>query len=227
MKLIYLATAAVITISLATDAQARKRSKKDGFHFGATIVSANGESDLSPNESSNKDRKISSTVSGLAPHVGYSFGTIGLGMRITNKTENTKHEEIDANNKDNHNILESTVETSDLSFFTRVNFGRILFLEAGIGIYNQKTLINNRYIIETSSSTFVGEKEEYKLDGIGSGHHTAIGFEVPVGNGFYFTGDMTFKNFEVRAREGGPALGDKQSTHHDQDLNFGFSYFFQ
>ena len=220
----------IVTITtfcfLPSIAEARKKSKKEGFNFGATIVSSDGASTLSPNESSNSNRQVSQSSSGLAPHIGYSFGTIGLGLRLTDKTENTKHEETDASNSNNQNIFQSTVNTSDLSIFTRINFGKILFLEAGFGIYNQRTQLKNHYLVETSSSTFVGEKEEYTLDGIGAGHHSAVGFEVPVGNGFYFTGSMTFRNFEVRAKEGGPALGDRQSKHLDKDLNFGFSYFF-
>lgn len=209
-------------------ADARRRSgQKTGFTFGATVLSAEGTNQISPNESSNKNRTIERNLSGVAPYIGYSFGTITVGTRFSSKTETVKHNEVDADNNEQKSILSTSTDSSDISLFSRLNFGEILYLEAGIGLYEQKTHIDNQNVVETSSNTFQGSKEEYKLNGVGTGHHTAIGFEVPVGSGFHFNGNVTFRNFEIRTNEGGPAFGDKQSTHKERDLNFGLSYYFK
>lgn len=224
LKLIFVSA---VAIGFADPAEARrKNTKREGFNFGATIMSATGSSDLAPNESSNKDRDITSSVSGFAPHVGYSFGAIAIGLRYTSRVEETKHEEINASNRDQKSILETTVNTSNVSLFTKVNFGKILFLEAGAGFYKEQTKINNQYIVNQANQTFVGEREEYTLDGLGGGYHSALGFEVPVGNGFFFTGSMTFTSYSIKQDGKGISSGDNQASHNDKDLNFGFSYYF-
>ena len=102
LKLIFVSA---IAIGFSDPAEARrKNTKRDGFNFGTTIVSATGSSDLAPNESSNKDRDITSSVSGSL-HVGYSFGAIAIGLRYTSKVEETKHEEINASNRDQKAFL--------------------------------------------------------------------------------------------------------------------------
>lgn len=222
-------TLAVITIllSVTTSAEARKRSsKKDGFVFGASVISSEGVSNLSPNESSNSKRTITSNVSGIAPHLGYSFGTMAIGLRATNKTEDVEHIENDAINTEKKSVYKTTTNTNDLSLYTRVNLGSVIYLEAGFGIYQQKTEINNEHIIEITKDTFTGVKEEYLLDGLGSGHHTAIGFEVPISSGFFFNGALNFKNYEIRKSGSGPAFGDKQSSHNQKDINFGVNFYF-
>jgi hypothetical protein len=223
-KLIFISA---LVISFTDVAEARRRSsKRSGFNFGTTIVSASGSSILEPNESSNKNRNITNSVSGYAPHIGYSFDILAVGLRYTSKVEETKHEEVDANNKEQKSILETTINTSNVSLFTKVNFGKILFMEAGAGLYKQQTKINNQFIVNQANQTFVGEKEEYSLDGLGGGYHTSLGFEVPVGTGFYFTGAMTFTSYAIKSDDKGIGHGDKQASHEDKDLNFGFSYYF-
>lgn len=213
-------------LNICFDAEARRRSKKEGFNFGATVISTDGQSAIEPNATSDRKRSISRKVSGVAPYIGYSFGTLGVGLRASNKTEQTDHQEVGTNNSQTKTEIKTISKLSDVSLFTRINFGKILFLEAGFGVYNQKSNISNQTTIETSSNTFEGSKEEFTLSGSGTGTHTALGFEVPVGSGFHFNGHMLVKNFEIRSDDGGPKYGDKQSRQTERDLNFGLSYYF-
>lgn len=227
MNYIHMIIMVYLTLVLTDTGEARRRSKKIGFTFGANVISKNSQSQMDPNASAKNTITDAVDSYGYAPHVGYNFGTIGLGLRYTSKIEESIYLERDNGSSNQDKQFKKLLEANDTSIYARINFGVILYLETGIGYYTQSTSTDNKTTTDSNQAKFEGERNQFTQKGSGLGYHSAFGFEVPVGHNFFFTGCVMMINYEIKNDKKGESYKQDLGQYKNRDLNFGFSYYFK
>ncbi len=99
-----------------------------------------------------------------------------------------------------------------------------MFMEAGAGAYSQNTDVHNEYKLSGEAGSFTGKSEDYKVAGIGPGYHVGGGLELPINNGFYFSGAYMIRSYSLRdtsKSEYGSPIGSQQK----RELTFGIAYY--
>ena len=211
----------IVTTTTAEVAYAR-RSDREGLNFGTSIRVMDSDDRGQKNELSNTETRTKSAGQAFSPYVGYAFGPMNLGLMLN--VEN-KYEEFNETSPSTSQTLnrEATTASKAISLFTRFNFGKIMFFEAGGGIYSQTKSVHTE-IRSVTGGTFTGTSDDYKLQGMGPGYHMGVGMELPADNGFYFTGSYMVHNYQLRDTmhsSYGSVLGSQQK----RELAFGIAYY--
>jgi hypothetical protein len=214
----------IIALGLASPAFAKK-SRRAGLNFGTgfKILSANDR--VLPSENYDKTKRITSSSQAFSPYVGISNGILNIGIRGTFSTKNNKEVETQSGTAI-ENTRDYTINTKSVSFFTKFLFGKILFLEAGAGIYSQEQFIKNTMTNGANPGNFIGEKEEYIIKGSGPGYHAGIGFEIATGAGFYFNGSYLSKIYQINEGESIFGNGRQKAYEQKRELMFGLSHYY-
>jgi len=219
-----LLTTVVVGIGISTNAEAR-RSKREGLNFGTSVrVVSDSDSNFAGDES-RKDRHVEGNTQAVNPHVGYVFGDyLNLGLAMTFENSELKETE---KNVDTGVTSSRTKDTSlkGGSIFARFLFAKVMFFEAGFGLYDRRTSVNNEDTSGTSSGSFNGTREVYQERGVGPGYHAGAGIEIPVTNGFYFTSAYMTRIFQLRDYEGKDDLGSKRARIQRREISFGLSHY--
>ena len=208
-------------VLFATEASAR-RSDREGFNFGTSVRMMDADDRSNASSVSDKTTRTKSNGQAFSPHLGYSFGEINLGLVANVETKQETIDERGANNQ--QMIRDAQTNTKALSFYGRFNFGKVMFMEAGFGVYNQVSDIHTEYKFVGDGGTFTGKTEDYKVQGIGPGYHVGGGLELPINNGFFFTGSYLVRSFALRD-QGKSEFGDKIGSQQKRELSFGLTYY--
>ncbi|MEZ4741450.1 MAG: hypothetical protein R3B45_03240 [Bdellovibrionota bacterium] len=207
-----------------------KKNRREGFNFGTGVKVLSADDRMFPSSESDKQRYINSTSQAFSPYFGFSNCVINAGLRV-NISEVKTHETERPKNNVEEKVSDSSISTKSANLFTRFLFGKILFLEAGIGVYSEKQKVsivstNATGSNEADSGSFTGEKEEYEIDGSGPGYHLGGGFEVATGAGFYFYGSYLNEIYQIN--EGTSIFGSehKQAYKQRRELQFGLSHYY-
>lgn len=206
----------------ASEAFAR-RSDREGLNFGTTFRLMDADDRSNGSTESTRETRTQSVGQAFSPYLGYSFGEINLGL-VAN-VENRSETVDERNTSTNQQITrKSETATKALSLFGRFNFGKVMFMEAGFGVYNQTTDVHTEYKLASSDGSFSGKSEDYKLEGMGPGYHVGGGLELAINNGFYFTGSYMVRSFSLRDRSKSE-FGEKIGTQQKRELSFGIAYY--
>lgn len=207
--------------SLSQVAYAR-RADREGLNFGSSVRIMDNDDRGQQSTLNDKNTRTKSAGQAFSPYVGYAFESINVGLMLN--LEN-KHEEFSEKSSTTSQELsrEATTSSKAVSLFGRFNFGKIMFFQAGVGIYNQVTNIHTE-LRSVTGMEFEGTTSDYKLEGMGPGYHAGIGLELPAGNGFFFTGSYMVHNYQLRDTAHssyGSLIGSQQK----RELAFGISYY--
>ena len=207
--------------SMAQVAHAR-RSDREGLNFGSSVRIMDSDDRGETSDSSQTQKRTKSSGQAFSPYVGYAFGPMNLGLMLN--IEN-KYEEFTETTASNSQVLnrEATTNSKAISLFTRFNFGKIMFFEAGAGVYNQSKTVHTE-TRAVNGGSFSGTSDDYKLNGMGPGYHIGGGLELPADNGFYFTGSYMVHNYQLRDTTNsgyGSVIGSQQK----RELAFGIAYY--
>lgn len=199
-----------------------RRADREGLNFGSSVRIMDSDDRGQSSAISNKDTRTKSAGQAFTPYVGYAFGPLNLGLMLN--VEN-KYEEFTETSPTSNQQLSREASTSSkaMSIFSRFNFGKIMFFEAGAGVYSQTTNVHTE-IRSVSGGTFSGSSDDYKLQGVGPGYHMGAGLELPAANGFFFTGSYMVHNYQLRDTAHssyGSVIGSQQK----RELAFGISYY--
>lgn len=205
-----------------------KKDKRDGFNFG-TGISLDSSNDQTKNQGENNNSfQTKSSTQGFSPYIGYSFsGVFNLGLNFFVGEEEKKEVEQNGDGK-TLNDRNSNTTSKSASIFGRFLFGKILYFEAGFGVYKESTSINNTLAISVEGERVSGTVEDYSINGSGVGYHVGAGFEIPTGAGFYFTGSYLTKVYRIN--DGGSLFGesDKKNAYQQKRLlTFGLAHYYQ
>ena len=221
-KLILSAIAtALLPLLFATEASAR-RSDRDGMNFGSSVRLMDADDRTSSSGASDKTTRTQSSGQAFSPYLGYSFGELNIGL--VGIIESRK-ETIDERGPGNQQIIRNAeTSTKALSLFGRFNFGKVMFLETGFGVYNQISDVHTEYKLAGDGGAFSGKSEDDKIQGMGPGYHVGGGMELPINNGFYFTGAYMVRSFSLRDQTKSE-FGDKIGSQQKRELSFGIAYY--
>lgn len=212
---------ALVPLLQATEASAR-RSDREGFNFGTTVRLMDADDRSEAGAQTTNTTRTQSSGQAFSPYLGYSFGEINIGL--VGNVENS-NQTIDERSTTNQQVIRrSETNTKALSLFGRFNFGKVMFLEAGFGLYNQTNDVHTEYKIAGDGGSFSGKSENYKLEGTGPGYHVGGGLELPIDNGFFFTGSYLVRSFSLRDQTKSE-FGDKIGSQQKRELSFGLSYY--
>lgn len=213
--------ACLVSAVWTTDAFAR-RSDREGLNFGTNVRLMDADERTESTGNSEKTTRTQSSGQAFSPYLGYSFGEINLGL--AGNIESRK-ETIDERTSANQQIIRNAqTNTKALSLFGRFNFGKVMFMEAGFGVYNQVTDVHTEYKLAGESGSFSGKSEDDKIEGIGPGYHVGGGIELAISNGFYFTGAYTVRAFSLRDQTKSE-FGDRLGSQQKRELSFGIAYY--
>lgn len=214
--------AVILSLLQGTEALAR-RSDREGLNFGTSVRLMDSDNRSNAPSGTDPATRIQSSGQSFSPYLGYSFGEINLGLAgmienrhdISNETTASTNQQV---------TRDSQTATKSLSIFARFNFGKVMFMEVGAGAYSQTTDAHNEYRLVGDAGTFNGKSEDYKIAGIGPGYNVGGGLELPINNGFYFTGAYMVRSYSLRdtaKSEYGSLIGTQQK----RELIFGIAYY--
>ncbi|MEY4630908.1 MAG: hypothetical protein RIQ81_1028 [Pseudomonadota bacterium] len=200
-----------------------KRDQRDGFNFGTSIRLITNNDRSYGDASSGIDGSTKTDSQAYSPFIGYSTGLFNLGLTAHLASENTATRET---NKSTGQILErnSSSDLKGTSVFGRFLFGKVMFMEFGLGIYQQKTQVNNQYTNMGGNGSFNGQVDAYTVESAGPGYHMGGGLELPIANGFYFTSSYLVRIFQLRDISDG-SLGVKRAYQQKRELTFGIEHY--
>ena len=224
MKLIkVLAVASGIAMVALNSGQAfAKRDRREGFNFGTSVRLINNNDRAYGDATSGVDASTKVNSQSYNPFVAYSNGLLNVGL--TAHVESTDSVTTETN-KDTGRVVDrnASSDVKGTSVFGRFLFGKVMFMELGLGVYKQKVTVNNQYK-EVAGSSFSGTTDAYVLDSAGPGYHMGYGLELPITDGFYFTTSYIVRIFQLRDISDG-SLGAKRAYQQKREITFGVEHY--
>ena len=216
---------AATTLLLLSQQGYAKKSKRRGFNFGSSFSFNSGNENGFASDDSPTQAKVTESGSSVSPYLGYVMGEhLNLGMSFS-FADSSRHE-IEKNDQDGRIVnRDKTSSLRSMSIFSRFLFGQVMFMEAGFGVYDQRIAVVNEYTANQGGGAFTGQRDEYKLRGVGTGYHFGAGVEIPIDNGFYFTAAYNTQTYNLRVFKGAADLGPKLGINQRRVISFGLSHF--
>jgi hypothetical protein len=134
MKPVLRLIAVTLVAATTTEVAYARRSDREGLNFGSSIRVMDSDDRGQKSELSNKETRTKSAGQAFSPYLGYAFGPMNMGLMLN--IEN-KYEEFSETSPSTNQTLnrEATTTSKAMSLFARFNFGKIMFFEAGAGVY--------------------------------------------------------------------------------------------
>ncbi len=213
---IYLTPILVLSL-FSSQAFARRGDQRGGFNFGTTLRVIDDTQEYDTEGSSST--RTTSTYS-VTPHVGYAFwGLFNLGINSTIESssifEQTKYVGSDTRQVDTRSSL------SGGGLFGRLLFGKVMYMEATIGAYRGNSSVTTTTL--SGNSEFSGTSETDHTTGIGYGYGFGLGLEIPIDNGFYFTGAYTTRSLFLKDYQ--DTTVDSRQNNLKSEFQFGISHY--
>ncbi len=222
VKTTILAILGVAMASLWPSKALARRSDREGLNFGTSFRILDNDDRGQQSSVSDQNTRTKSSGQAFSPYLGYSFGAINLGllMNIENKSETFTESNIDKNQ-----LISRDAQTSgkSLGLFSRFNFGKVMFFEAGLGMYSQSSTVQSE-TRSTDGELFAGSHSTHKSSGVGPGYHLGGGLEIPVDNGFFFSTSFMAHSYQLHdttRSSYGSVIGSQEK----RELSFGISYY--
>ena len=210
------------TTAIAMPAMARSTGRQ-GLNFGTSVKLMDGDNSTNANSSTDKNSHTKTSGQSFSPYMAYSFSEINLGAVCTVEQSGEEYNETSTTN--NQQIYRKTnAATKSFSLFGRFNFGKVMFMEAGFGVYNQVVDVHTENRIVGNGGQFTGQNEDYTIQGMGPGYHVGGGLELPISNGFYFTSAYLVRSFQLRDQSKSD-IGEKMANQQKRELTFGIAYY--
>jgi hypothetical protein len=217
-------TLILAAVVMVTSPAFAKKSRREGFNFGSGVKILSSDDRTLAGDTSDKNVHSIKSTEAFSPYVAISGGTFNIGLM--GSVDKTVVSEIETSaTSDDENIRNREIKTSSGSVFMRFLFGEILFLEGGMGIYQEKQHIKNTTTNANGNGNFLGAKEEYKIDGSGPGYHVGAGFEIATGAGFFFNGTYMTKIYRINEGEAIFGKGNQRAYDQKREVTFGLAYY--
>lgn len=215
----FLAVVAALMV-FGSPALARKASGRQGINFGTTVRIL--ETD---DRTVARNGKSSSSTAAVNPYIGYAFEDFNLGLALSSESKESDSRE-DAADGSSTTARHQALTSTGASLFVRYMFGGVFFFEAAGGAYQERLEVRTETTHPQGGGTFIGEKDEYQVDGVGPGYNVGAGIELPMGAGFYFTSAYQLRMVQLREKSTSSSeLGKKRSQEQKREVLFGIEYF--
>jgi len=224
MKLIKVLAIAsgIAAVTLNSGVAFAKRDKREGFNFGTSVRMIDNNDRAFGDASSGVDANTKINSQSYNPFMAWSTGLLNLGITAHLESNNSATTET---NKDSGHVVDrnSSADIKGTSLFGRFLFGKVMFMEFGLGIYKQKLTVNNQYK-DINGSAFTGTTDSYVLDSAGPGYHMGYGLELPITDGLYFTTSYIVRIFQLRDISDG-MFGAKRAYQQKREITFGVEHY--
>lgn len=211
---------------LASPAYAR-RGERDGFNFGSTLRMVTADEPSIATNAGGNSKRAASEVHTVRPQLGYVFnGIFHLGMDMTFESE-SRQESLNGLSEDQKINSEKTSDLTGAGLVSRFLFGRVMYLEAGVGYYERKATVFNEYTTDLGNGAFTGQKEQFKTRAVGMGYHLGGGVEFPIAYGFHFTSNYLVHNYALKPYRMDASIKRDSEQETRRELNFGLNYYYQ
>jgi|GEM_PF-1057118 len=220
-------TLALVMLNLVvTDLALARRKDREGFNFGTSFSLLDGEGSSNPSSDNRNKGATDSSGSAVTPYVGVVLADyFNLGIMATYDSKDKLEQ---ATNVDDGSRIkrERNTLTKSVGFFGRFLFGGAMYFEGGIGIYDERTSVNNEAASsEQEDGNFIGKREIYNVRGVGTGYHGGGGIEISIANDFYFTTSYMVRVYTLRDYKGEGSLGQKVGTVQTRSIDFGLAHY--
>lgn len=225
MKSLWHIVAMISFVAFSTEAFAKK-AKRDGFNFGTTLrLMETDQPSIATNAGGNSKRSVSD-VQSVRPHLGYVFGGLfhlGVDAVIESEEREEALNGLNANEK-----IESSRSSSlnGAGLVARFLFGQVMYFQTGIGYYDRKDEVVNKYATDLGSGQFSGRKEELTSRAVGAGYHLGGGIELPVAAGFYVSANYLVQTFELKPYKESSSIKRDSDRESRQELSFGIVHYY-
>ncbi len=203
---------------------ANAKDHREGFNFGTGLRLVGTQDSTFAANNSEKNSQNETSGQAVTPYAAYAFQYFNLGMSFyQEKVSQT----ISETSTDGQQQIKrsSSIDTRGASLFGRLQFGKVMYLELGGGYYTNKVAVDNE-VKNLTGGSFQGSANSYSLNTAGLGAHYGAGLELPIVNGFYFTGSYIVRIMQLRDMSGGSELGSKKSSSEKHELGFGLAYYY-
>lgn len=215
---IVIAAVATAAVGYSTESEAR-RAQREGVNFGVSVRAGSETWEAPANDGSDAKVEVSSTAA--SPFVGYSFGTINIGVMAVN--ESTKYVETRPLEDGSNSVETRSGNLGGAGVFSRLLFGRFFFFELGAGIY-KGSLSSSSEIARDDGAGYSGDRTSSSLSGTGYGIHYGGGLEIPIADGFH----MSAAYIAREVRLSGFEKETKASLSRERgELSFGLIHYLQ
>jgi hypothetical protein len=200
-----------------------KRNKREGFNFGTSVRLITNNDRSYADDAGGIDGSVKSESQSYNPFIGYSNGLFNLGLTAHLEANSTS---IREHNQSSGQVVErqSTSDLKGSSVFARFLFGRVMFMELGMGVYTQKSQIRNEYTNMNGNGSFNGQVDAVSVESAGPGYHMGGGVELPIADGFFFTSSYLVRIYQLRDISDG-SLGAKRAYEQKRELTFGLEHY--
>lgn len=215
----------IILLSLSISGTSyAKRDKRNGFNFGVSLRLLDTEDKSLAGNETVKNSEIQTEVQSVRPYFGVViFDAFNVGL--SGLFENQKTQEQLVSTEDERSISRTSQSIlKSYNLFSRFMFAKFMYFEGGFGLYDRTTKVENEFTSDKGDGIFVGEREEYRVRGVGFGYHLGGGLEIPVTNGFYFTANYLVRTFQLRDQSK-DTIGKKRARVQKRELTFGLSHY--
>lgn len=217
----------IFTGLLASGPAYAKKSKREGFNFGASFGLVDQKDKGLRADVDDDNSRTSSLSSTVNPYIGYvvaDFMNLGLNLSF----ENSRVDETIRSSVESEYIQrEKTSTLKSAGLFTRFLFARVMYFEFGLGAYDRKVDLVTTYTSEQGDGQFVGQRQEYKTHGVGPGYHLGYGLELPIAYGFHFTTAYNVRIYQLRSFDNRGEVGRKTGRENKREVVFGLSYYYE
>ena len=200
------------------------KDRREGFNFGTGLRLVGSQDSTFASSNSDKNSQNETSGQAVTPYAAYAFQYVNLGVSFYQEKVAQTIQETSTDGQQQIKRA-STSETKGASLFGRLLFGKVMYLELGGGYYANKVAVDNE-VKNLSGGTFQGTTNSYSLNTAGVGGHYGAGIELPVVNGFYFTGSYIIRIMQLRDMSGDSELGTKKSSSEKHELGFGLAYYY-
>lgn len=207
------------------EASARSRSQRTGFNFGTSLRLLDHDDRTNAQEETGKTTRSQTGSRLVTPYLGYSFGSISLGLaylaesRVTSTAETRQDGTVTA--RHSHQTAHGG------SLYGRFLFASVFFFETGIGLYSDTLDVTTENRTPQGDGAFAGASDSHQVKGTGPGFHAGIGLELPIASGFFFTSQYQVRKVTLWDYTGGSSLGSKRSQTTRNEALFGIAYYNQ
>jgi hypothetical protein len=224
MQSIFKLAMLLLAFSLAQVSFAR-RDRRDGFNFGTTVKLVDTDDRRYAVGDATRDSRSERTMQSFTPYVGYAFaGALNLGLAATLQHGTEKMLDTAKDGQDEIS-REISASLNAGNLFARRLFGKVMFMELGVGLYSEQVSATTEFNSLLADGTYSGRREHSKTQSMGMGYHGGIGAELEMGAGFFFTSSFLTRVYHLKEVKGGD-MGAKTGYQQNRELNFGLAYYY-
>lgn len=217
----------VFVVTSLSEVAYGRRAQRDGFNFGTSLYLDSGSEPSVLGGNSGSGQSLQREEQRYKPYVGYAFNqtlNLGVGFDIERQTSDNR---ISGINPGESLLISESKQLGGGHLFARLLFGKIFFMQAGVGYYERKVNKEAEVELVSGEGYFSGRREEWSVRAGGAGFHGTIGLEIPVTQGFYVASSYEARILRLNKISSSGDVANYSGDEQIKQFNFGIAYYFR